>query len=31
MTQGQIKAQQRADSAVVKFVEEVTSTGHIQE
>lgn len=31
MTQGQIKAQQRAGSAVVKFVEEVVSTGHIQE
>ena len=31
MTQGQIKAQQRADSAVVKFVEEVVSTGHIQQ
>lgn len=31
MTKGQIKAQQRANSAVVKFVEELVSTGHIQE
>lgn len=31
MTQGQIIANQRADLAVVKFVEEVFCTGHIQE
>lgn len=31
MTRGQIIAQQHADSAVVKFVEEVASTGHIHE
>lgn len=30
-TQGQIMAQQRADLAVVKFVEEVATTGHIKE
>lgn len=29
-TQGQIMAQQRADLAVVKFVEEVATTGHIK-
>lgn len=31
MTQGQILAQQLADLAVVKFVEEVATTGHIKE
>lgn len=31
MTQGQIMAQQRADLAVVKFVEEVATTGYIKE
>lgn len=28
---GQMIAQQRADTAVIKFVEEVVNTGHIQE
>lgn len=31
MTQGQIMAQQRADFAVVKFIEEILDSGHIKE